>query len=207
MTHGLDSAGTRCAPEESPEHVIAATRHWLAKAVIGLRLCPFAGAPFAREQIRYRVSEQQSTDGLVQELAEELQHLHAADPQLCETSLLIHPRVLTDFGDYNQFLDEADATLAALDLGGELQIASFHPRYQFAGSAPNDLQNYSNRSPYPMLHLLREASVTRAVATYPDVSEIGTRNIATLRVLGEAGWREIMRLETAESDDHPRRHN
>ena len=206
MTHGLDSAGSQCAPEESPEHVIAATRHWLAKAVIGLRLCPFAGAPFAREQIRYRVSEQQSTDGLVQELAEELQHLHAADPQLCETSLLIHPRVLTDFGDYNQFLNDADATLAALDLGGELQIASFHPRYQFAGSEPNDVQNYSNRSPYPMLHLLREASVTRAVATYADVSEIGSRNIATLRNLGEAGWREITRLETAGSDDPPLRH-
>jgi len=105
--------------------------------------------------------------------------------------------VLNDFGDYNQFLDEADAALAALDLGGELQIASFHPDYQFAGSAPSDLTNYSNRSPYPMLHLLREASVTRAVATYPDVGEIGTRNMATLRALGEAGWRETMGLETA----------
>ena len=206
MTRGLDSAGTPSALEESPEDVIAATRNWLAKAVIGLQLCPFAGAPFAREQIRYRVSERRSTEGLVQELAEELRHLHTADPQVCETSLLIHPRMLTDFGDYNQFLDEADATVLALDLGGELQIASFHPQYQFAGSAPNDAQNYSNRSPYPMLHLLREASVTRAVATYPGVSEIGSRNIATLRNLGEAGWREITRLETAGSDDRPLRH-
>ena len=206
MTRGLDSAGTPYAPEESPEDVIAATRNWLAKAVIGLQLCPFAGAPFAREQIRYRVSEQRSTEGLVQELAEELRHLHTADPQVCETSLLIHPRVLADFGDYNQFLDEADATVVALDLGGELQIASFHPHYQFAGSVPNDAQNYSNRSPYPMLHLLREASVTRAVATYSGVGEIGSRNIATLRNLGEAGWREITRLETAGSDDRPLRH-
>jgi hypothetical protein len=197
MTPGTHSASIRRATE-SPERVIAATRDWLAKVVIGLHLCPFAAAPFARERIRYRVSEQQSTDGLAQELAEELRHLDAADPQVCETSLLIHPYVLDDFGDYNQFLDEADAALVALDLGGELQIASFHPDYRFAGSAPNDLTNYSNRSPYPMLHLLREASVTRAVATYPDVHEIGTRNMATLRSLGEAGWRETMGLKTGD---------
>ena len=198
MTSGTGSLSTRRATEESPEHVIAATQNWLARVVIGLQLCPFAAAPFSREQIRYRVSEQSSTDGLVRELAEELRHLHTADPQLCETSLLIHPSVLNDFGDYNQFLDEADAALVALDLVGEIQIASFHPDYRFAGSAPNDFANYSNRSPYPMLHLLREASVTRAVAAYPDVREIGTRNMITLRALGEAGWRETMGLETGE---------
>lgn len=176
----------------SPERVIALTRHWLGVAVIGLKLCPFAAGPFAREQIRYRVSEQRSTAGLAQELARELQHLHAADPQLCETSLLIHPHVLTDFADYNQFLDEADATVASLDLRGELQIASFHPDYQFAGSEPDDAQNYSNRSPYPMLHLLREDSVARAVAAYPDIGSIGERNIATLRRLGHAGWRQLL---------------
>lgn len=192
MTPEADSRDARGTTPESAERVIAATRHWLERAVIGLRLCPFAAAPFAREQIRYRVSEQRSTDGLLQDLALELRALNAADPLLCETSLLIHPHVLDDFGDYNQFLDEADAALVALGLGGELQIASFHPDYRFAGSAPNDLTNYSNRSPYPMLHLLREASVTRAVATYPDVREIGTRNMATLRALGEAGWRETV---------------
>jgi hypothetical protein len=179
--------------EESAEHVIAATRNWLAKAVIGLRLCPFAAVPFAREQIRYWVSEQRSVDGLAQDLAQELIALHAADPEICETSLLIHPYVLNDFGDYNQFLDQADAALVALDLRGELQIASFHPGYQFSGSAPDDVQNYSNRSPYPMLHLLREASVTRATATYAGVREIGERNMATLRDLGVAGWRELLR--------------
>ena len=179
--------------EESAERAIAATRNWLAKAVIGLRLCPFAAVPFAREQIRYRVSEQRSVDGLAQDLAQELLELHAADPELCETSLLIHPYVLNDFGDYSQFLDQADATLVALDLRGELQIASFHPDYQFSGSAPDDVQNFSNRSPYPMLHLLREASVTRAAATYPGVREIGERNMATLRDLGVAGWRELLR--------------
>jgi hypothetical protein len=106
---------------------------------------------------------------------------------------LIHPYVLNDFGDYNQFLDQADAVLVALDLRGELQIASFHPDYQFSGSAPDDVQNYSNRSPYPMLHLLREASVARAIATYSGVREIGERNMATLRDLGVAGWRELLR--------------
>jgi hypothetical protein len=163
----------------------------LEKAVIGLRLCPFAAAPYRREQIRYRVSEQRSTSGLAQELTEELEYLRTADPQLCETSLLIHPHVLADFGDYNEFLGEAEARVRALDLEGALQIASFHPTYRFAGSAPNDVENYSNRSPYPMLHLLREASVTRAVATFPGVNEIVGRNKVTLRELGTTGWREL----------------
>jgi hypothetical protein len=178
---------------EAEERVIADTRNWLAKAVIGLKLCPFAAAPFAQERIRYRVSERQSTDELVEELGQELRHLSAADPQLCETSLLIHPYVLNDFGDYNQFLDQADATIDALDLVGELQIASFHPDYQFAGSAPEDMQNYSNRSPYPMLHLLREDSVTRAGATYAEIDEIGDRNMTTLIELGHDGWRALLR--------------
>jgi hypothetical protein len=177
---------------ESAEDVIAKTRNWLEKAVIGLRLCPFAGAPYLREQVRYRVSEQATTVGLVQELTEELTYLAAADPHVCETSLLIHPHVLRDFLDYNQFLDQADATVVSLGLQGELQIASFHPAYQFAGSAPDDIENYSNRSPYPMLHVLREASVQRAVAAFPGVHEIGDRNMATLRELGRAGWRELL---------------
>jgi uncharacterized protein len=121
--------------------------------------------------------------------------LAAADPLVCETSLLIHPHVLGDFLDYNQFLDRAEATVAALDLKGELQIASFHPAYQFAGSAPDDVENGSNRSPYPMLHLLREASVRQAAATFPEVNEIGNRNIATLRALGAAGLREWLEAE------------
>jgi len=178
---------------EAEERVIADTRKWLAKAVIGLKLCPFAAAPFLQERIRYRVSERQSTDELVQELAEELRHLRAADPQVCETSLLIHPYVLNDFDDYNQFLDQADATIDALGLVGELQIASFHPGYRFAGSAADEMQNYSNRSPYPMLHLLREDSVTRAVATYAEIDEIGDRNMTTLIELGHDGWRALMR--------------
>jgi hypothetical protein len=183
------------APEgrsELAERVVAATRNWLEKAVIGLRLCPFAANPYLRGLIRYKVSEQQSCEGLAEELEQELLHLAAADPQLCETSLLIHPHVLGDFVSYNQFLSRADAVVAALGLEGVLQIASFHPEYQFAGSAPDDVENCSNRSPYPMLHLLREASVGRASATFPDVSEIGNRNMATLRALGAAGFRDLL---------------
>jgi len=177
---------------ESAEHVIAKTRSWVEKAVIGLGLCPFAATPYLRGQVRYRVSERATAHELAEELAEELLYVAAADPRVCETSLLIHPRVLHDFLDYNQFLDRADATLASLGLTGELQVASFHPAYQFAGSAPDDVENYSNRSPYPMLHVLREASVQRAAAAFPDVHEIGNRNMATLRKLGDAGWRELM---------------
>jgi hypothetical protein len=183
------------APEGSSvlaERVVAATRNWLEKAVIGLRLCPFAASPYLRGLVRYRVSEQQSCEGLAEELAQELLHLAAADPLLCETSLLIHPHVLGDFLDYNQFLDRADAVVAALGLTGVLQIASFHPQYQFAGSAPDDVENCSNRSPYPMLHLLREVSVARASATFAEVSEIGTRNAATLRKLGAACFRDLL---------------
>jgi hypothetical protein len=177
---------------ESAEQVIAETRRWIEKAVIGLRLCPFAATPHLRGQVRYRVSGETTAVGLAEDLAEELTYLAAADPVACETSLLIHPYVLSDFLDYNQFLDQADATLGCLGLEGELQIASFHPAYQFAGSAPDDIENYSNRSPYPMLHLLREASVLRATETFPEVHEIGNRNMATLRELGVAGWRELL---------------
>jgi len=179
------------ASSESADRVIAATRNWLEKAVIGLRLCPFAASPYLRGLVRYRVSEQRSAEGLAEELAQELRHLAGADPLVCETSLLIHPHVLGDFLEYNQFLDQADAAVTALGLEGELQIASFHPAYQFAGSASDDVENSSNRSPYPMLHLLRESSVRRA-ATFPGVNEIGNRNMATLRELGAAGLRKLL---------------
>jgi uncharacterized protein len=179
------------AGSESADRVIAATRNWVEKAVIGLRLCPFAASPYLLGLIRYRVSEERSPEGLAEELTQELKLLAAADPLLCETSLLIHPHVLGDFLDYNQFLDRADAAVAALGLEGELQIASFHPAYQFAGSAPDDVENCSNRSPYPMLHLLRESSV-RATATFPGVDEIGNRNMATLRELGAVGLRRLL---------------
>lgn len=183
------------ASGESADRVIAETRHWVEKAVIGLHLCPFAASPYLRGLIRYRVSDQQSLEGLAEELTQELTYLAAADPLRCETSLLIHPHVLGDFLDYNQFLDQGDAVVAALGLKGELQIASFHPAYQFAGSASNDIENCSNRSPYPMLHLLRESSVRRATATFPGVNEIGNRNMATLRELGAAGLQRLLNAD------------
>ena len=190
MIEQLEGPGAP-AGSESADRVIAATRNWVEKAVIGLRLCPFAASPYLLGLIRYRVSEQQSPEGLAEDLMQELKLLAAADPLRCETSLLIHPHVLGDFLDYNEFLDRADAAVAALGLEGELQIASFHPAYQFAGSAPDDVENCSNRSPYPMLHLLRESSV-RATATFPGVDEIGNRNMATLRELGTAGLRKLL---------------
>jgi len=172
--------------------VIAATQSWLEKAVIGLGLCPFAKAVHVRGQIRYAVSAARSTRDLIADLTAELHALQAADPEVVETTLLIHPGVLADFPDYNDFLDDADALLDELELTGIIQIASFHPRYRFAGTQPDAIENYSNRSPYPMLHLLREESVERAVTTYPDVADIPEKNIETLNRLGHAGWLALM---------------
>src|SRR5690606_5870441 len=162
------------------EHPIDATRRWLQRAVIGLNLCPFAKAVQVKDQIRYVLSEATTPDGLLEELAAELAWLNDTDPAVVDTTLLIHPRVLTDFYDYNDFLDQADAAVDALGLEGEIQVASFHPDYQFAGTAFDDAGNCTNRSPYPMLHLLREASVERAVAAFPDPDAIVDRNIETL---------------------------
>ena len=175
------------------EAAIAATRDWLERAVIGLNLCPFAKAVHAKRQIRYIVSHAEDVESLLADLLHELQLLAAADPEDIETTLLIHPRVLGDFLDYNDFLDVADAAVAELGLDGELQVASFHPLYQFADSEPEDMGNYSNRAPYPTLHLLREASVDRAVAAFPDAERIYETNIATLRQLGHAGWDALWR--------------
>ena len=173
------------------EEIIAATVAWLEKAVIGLDLCPFARAVHVKGQIRYVVSEAETPEDLLADLNGELRALAAADPEAIDTTLLIHPRVLDDFLDYNDFLDVADAAVAHLGLEGEIQIASFHPRYQFAGTGPDDIESYTNRSPYPMLHLLREASVERAVASVPDTSEISAKNIETMRRLGHEGWRRL----------------
>jgi hypothetical protein len=177
--------------QASAAAVVAATRRWVEKAVIGLDLCPFAKAIYVNDRVRYCVSEAQSEDALLADLSRELRALQAADPRICETTLLIHPRTLTDFLAYNDFLGAAEATVEALGLTGELQLASFHPHYQFAGSGPDDIENYTNRSPYPMLHLLRESSVERAAAAGEEVAAIGERNMETLRRLGLDGWRRL----------------
>lgn len=173
------------------DSVVADTRRWIERAVIGLNLCPFARGAFAEQRIRYRVSGARSADELLADLDVELRHLHATDALECETTLLIHPGVLEDFLDYNDFLDVADAALEALDLEGEIQVASFHPAYQFADAAPDAVENCTNRSPYPMLHLLRQESIERAVAAFPETARIYEANIATLRRLGADGWRRL----------------
>jgi len=171
---------------------IAATRHWLEQAVIGLNLCPFAKAVHLKQQIRWVESPARDAQGLLGDLVHELQFLAAADPEKVETTLLIHPHALNDFLDYNDFLDVADAAIDDLGLAGILQVASFHPDYRFEGTAPDDVENLSNRSPHPMLHLLREDSVARAVAAVPDTAAIYERNIETLRRLGMDGWHRLM---------------
>ena len=173
------------------EGIIAVTRHWLEAAVIGLELCPFARAAHTQDLIRYTVSSAETPELLLADLLRELDVLVEADPAEIETTLLIHPDALTEFLDYNDFLDVADAALEDLGLAGVIQIASFHPQYQFAGTAPDDIENYTNRSPYPMLHLLRESSVERAVAAFPDASRIFERNIETLHRLGLEGWKRL----------------
>ncbi len=186
-------AGESCQPPAGipAEQIISETRRWLEVAVIGLNLCPFAAGAQSGNRVRYCVSSHQTTTGLLAELSHELQKLQATDPMKCETTLLIHPWVLNDFYHYNEFLSESDAALTALGLDGELQIASFHPDYLFANSDAQDMQNYSNRSPYPMLHLLREASITRAVDGYPGIDDIVPNNMRTLRTLGVAGWQKL----------------
>ncbi len=173
------------------ERVIAATQNWLEKAVIGLNLCPFAKAVHIKKQIRYVVANASTPEALLETLMDELQLLSDADPELIDTTMLIHPFVLTDFLDYNEFLDVADAAIEDMQLDGELQVASFHPQYQFADTEPEDVSNFSNRSPYPTLHLLREDSIERAVASFPQASDIFEKNIETLEKLGRDGWDKL----------------
>ena len=177
--------------DEAPE--LAATRAWLERAVIGLNLCPFAKAVVAKRQVRYVLSDAELPEDLLEELAEELLRLRDTPADEVDTTLLVHPRVLTDFLDYNDFLDRVDALVDALGLEGELQVASFHPDYQFADTDPDDVSNFTNRAPYPTLHLLREDSVARAVEAFPDPDSIVSRNIATLEALGREGWERVLR--------------
>ncbi|MDI4635123.1 DUF1415 domain-containing protein [Pelomonas sp. V22] len=161
---------------------------WLEKAVIGLNLCPFAKSVHVNQRIRYVVSEASEPEALLKELAHELLALNRADPEEIETTLVIHPGVLQDFLDFNDFIGAADALVEDLELDGQLQIASFHPQFQFDGTELDDITNYTNRSPYPTLHLLRESSIERATETMADTDAIFEANIATLEKLGLAGW-------------------
>ena len=165
---------------------IVETRAWVERVVIGLKLCPFAPAPALKGLIRYATSEVETPEALLEDLATELQHLVASPPEEVETTLLVHPQVLQDFHDFNDFLEIADEALRIWGLEGEIQIASFHPQYQFAGTDPDDIGNATNRSPYPMLHLLREQSIARAVDAFGDTRSISAANLETLEKLGPA---------------------
>ncbi len=171
--------------------IIERTRLWLERAVIGLNLCPFAKSVFVKKQVRYAVSAAATADELLAELEAELTQLAETEDRVLDTTLLIHPRAMVDFLDYHFFLAEADALIRNLGHDGVFQIASLHPDYEFAGSDPDDIANYTNRSPYPTLHLLRESSIDRAVAAFPDAADIYERNIETMTRLGHEGWRKL----------------
>ena len=172
---------------------IVETRAWVERVVIGLKLCPFAPAPALKGSIRYVMSAAETSEALLEDLAVEAQRLVSSPPEELETTLLIHPRILQDFHDFNDFLEVADEVLQMLGLEGELQIASFHPHYRFAGTEADDIGNATNRSPYPTLHLLREVSITRAVEAFGDTSRISADNIRTLEALGHEGLEVVRR--------------
>lgn len=181
----------------APDAVERGVRRWLERAVIGLNLCPFARAVYAKGQVRIVVSDASTPRALLAQLGEEMALLRDTPAEGIDTTLLVHPLVLAEFLDFNDFLDEADALLEAMELDGVLQVASFHPDYQFADSGPDDVENLTNRAPWPILHLLREDSVARAVEAFPDPDAIVQRNIERVRALGFDGWQRLL------ADDDP----
>lgn len=171
---------------------VADTRRWVERAVIGLNLCPFAKAVHAKGQVRYVLSRADTPEALLQHLGEELARLRDTPPAEVDTTVLVHPQVLGDFLDYNDFLDLAEGLVEAMGLEGVLQVASFHPGYRFADVAEDDPSNCTNRAPWPALHLLREDSISRAVAAFPDPDAIVSRNIQAMARLGLDGYRALL---------------
>lgn len=165
------------------DKIIKPVRHWVETLVVGFNLCPFAKRELVNNRIRFSISEATTEQQLLNDLQTELSLL--THDETIETTLLIHPQVLQDFYDYNEFLDYADGLLVQMDLEGIYQIASFHPDYQFADTEADDVENYSNRSPYPLLHLIREQSLERAIANYPNSDLIPERNVELLKSLGK----------------------
>ena len=172
--------------------VVADTQDWLDKAVIGLNLCPFAKAVVAKQQVRMAVCMDSEPEQVLQMLQQEMQLLVDTDAAVLDTTLLIAPNLLPDFLDFNEFLFDCDSVLVSMELEGVLQIADFHPRYQFASTQPDDISNFTNRAPYPTLHLLREESIDKAVAAFPDASLIFERNVQVLEALGKEGWEGLV---------------
>jgi hypothetical protein len=164
------------------------TRTWVEQAVIGLNLCPFAKAPQVKGLVRYVQSEATDPAVLLSDLLDELQRLSKSPADRLETTLLVHPLVFTDFADFNDFLGVAEDAVADLGLEGVIQVASFHPDYRFEGTTADDISNATNRSPHPTLHLIREDSIDRAVAAFPEAETIFEANMATMERMGPAGW-------------------
>ena len=178
-------------PVAGDAEIITATRKWLERAVIGLNLCPFAKGVHVKELVRYVVSPAQTTDELLDVLEGELKFLVDVAPDEVDMTLIMTPAALTDFDDFTDFLDLVEVVLRSHGLAGILQVASFHPDYVFADAEAEDIANHTNRAPYPTLHLIREASLARATAAFPDASEIYLRNIETMRALGLEGWQAL----------------
>jgi hypothetical protein len=173
------------------QDVLEKTRLWLEKAVIGLNLCPFAKAVYVKNQVRLVVSQARHADDLLEELDRELDLLVATPAEDIDTTLLIHPSLFDDFLDFNDFMEIAEGVVDEHGLEGVIQLASFHPKFQFEGTEPEDIGNYTNRAPFAILHLLREESVDRAVEAFPDADAIFDENIKTLEKLGHAGWKAL----------------
>ncbi|MDO5640101.1 MAG: DUF1415 domain-containing protein [Neisseria sp.] len=178
-------------PTPSDQEIIGHTQQWLEKAVIGLNLCPFAKAPYQKGRVRIVVSRAKHLDGFLEDLDRELQYLGETPAEETETTLLVQPDLFGDFLTFNDMLELADAAVADNDLEGVLQIAPFHPDFQFEGTAHDDIGNYTNRSPYPTLHLIREASIAKAAEAFPDAEAIFGRNIALLEEMGHEGWDKL----------------
>ena len=183
-----DTTTDRSFPEDI---VIADTVRWLEKAVIGLNLCPFAKSVHVKGQIHYVVSQATDAEGVAMDLHRELEALAEISPEKRDTTLLILPQALQDFLDFNDFLEIADAMVEELDLGGILQVASFHPLFQFEGTDVDDVTNCTNRAPYPTRHLLREDSIDKAVEAFPEAEMIYERNMKVLEDMGIVGWLDL----------------
>ena len=179
------------APSERADLITKDMVRWLERAVIGLNLCPFAKGVHAKGQIHYAVSAATDAEALAQDLRRELADLAAAPAEVRDTTLLMAPDCLQEFLEFNDFLGVAEDVLEELDLDGTLQIASFHPQFQFAGTDAGDVTNCTNRAPYPTLHLLREDSIDRAVQAYPEAEAIYERNMEVLEQLGMPGWQAL----------------
>lgn len=177
---------------ENDEEIIHAVRQWVETFVVGMNLCPFAKRELVKNRVRFVTTAATTAEQLLQVLQTELELLNE-DPSV-ETTLLIHPAVLQDFYDFNDFLGCADSLLVDMELEGIYQLASFHPDYQFGGTRPGDAENYTNRAPYPVLHLLREESLERVIADYPDVDDIPERNIALMNRLGQDKLEALLKL-------------